>query len=430
MRIAIIAQPWDKIEVPFHEGSTISIVARNLAAALPPGHEIFVVAGRGATQPHREVTNQGVTVVRFSSPGKSIYKLLDRLTGFFDMNPPFFTSRWYYHRFQRKVERFLHNISPDFVLVFTFFQFVPLIRRVLPEARIALRMSGASLGMMDPKIAGSQLDAVDIILGNSDHTTQLIRANLPSIAHKCHTMYNGVDSDLFVPIKPRRSQAIRNKVILFVGRISPEKGVHVLLEAFSEVLNQHPDCELRLVGAPGLLPYSYHFGLSQDAIERSCVRFYGQTLRAKIDRQLLDKDESYLNDLKKILNPHTISKVKFLGPMAYSKLPDIYSDASVFVAPSVIQEPFGNPVAEAMACELPVVATRGGGFRELIEDNRSGILVERNNADQLGKALCWFLSNPDAAAEMGSEARKRIVSRFTWHHSSDSLLEHALASDR
>lgn len=424
MKIAIVAQPWDVIETPFRAGSTISIVANNIAATLPAGCETVIVAGRRGNQPHRETTEHGVSVIRFRSVAKPAYQLVDRVTGFWDMDPPFFTSCWYYRAYQDKVARCLQAMSVDVVLLFTFFQFARPIRQRLPRATIVLRMAGDSLGSMNPTIATPYLGDIDLILGNSKFTTRRIQENLPCMANQCRTMYDGVDTKLFSYESSMRSSKKKEKSILFVGRVSPEKGVHVLFKAFQMVVEKHSDCALHIVGAPGLLPYAYHLCLSSDPTDRSLMKYYGTNVVAKIHRQLVNKNRSYIADLSALVDPQYAKNIHFHGPRPHTDLPQIYGETTVFAAPSVIREPFGIPVAEAMAMGLPIVATDGGGYCELIEHRKSGLLVERNNADQLGNALLSLLAQAEFADSLGVAARARIESNFTWRHSTASLLDH------
>jgi starch synthase len=107
------------------------------------------------------------------------------------------------------------------------------------------------------------------------------------------------------------------------------------------------------------------------------------------------------------------------------ELRQLYSHAAVFCCPSVY-EPFGIINLEAMACQTPIVATRVGGIREVVEDGRTGVLVplelsgpmqpadpagfERNLAD----AVNALMREPDRRASMGEAGRRRAVEAFGW----------------
>jgi glycosyltransferase involved in cell wall biosynthesis len=91
----------------------------------------------------------------------------------------------------------------------------------------------------------------------------------------------------------------------------------------------------------------------------------------------------------------------------------LYSHAAVFACPSVY-EPFGLINLEAMACETAVVASAVGGIVEVVEDGKTGILVEPARPDALAEALDQVLANPERAREMGRAGRRRVEAQFSW----------------
>jgi glycosyltransferase involved in cell wall biosynthesis len=86
------------------------------------------------------------------------------------------------------------------------------------------------------------------------------------------------------------------------------------------------------------------------------------------------------------------------------------------VFPSLWQEPFGIPLLEAMACEIAVVATRGGAFPEIVEDGRSGLLVPRDDPRALAAALGRLLDDEPERRALAGEGRRRVVRAFSWEH--------------
>lgn len=80
------------------------------------------------------------------------------------------------------------------------------------------------------------------------------------------------------------------------------------------------------------------------------------------------------------------------------------------------------PVIEAMASELPVVATRGGVLREIVEDGRSGLPVPRGDPAAVASAVGDLLADPSAAARMGRCGRRRVGEHFTWDRITDQVL--------
>ena len=100
-----------------------------------------------------------------------------------------------------------------------------------------------------------------------------------------------------------------------------------------------------------------------------------------------------------------------------------YHAASIFAFPSVWEEPFGMPLVEAMASTTPVIATRGGAFPEIVEDGRSGLLVERADLQALAEAILQLLSNPDQREAIAQAAFQRASTVFSWDRITEDLLE-------
>ncbi len=90
----------------------------------------------------------------------------------------------------------------------------------------------------------------------------------------------------------------------------------------------------------------------------------------------------------------------------------IYNVSSVFVCPSTWQEPFGAVIAEAMACGVPVVATKVGGIPEIVVDGETGMLVDPKNADAIAKACLKILKDTKLRENMGIAGRKRVEDLF------------------
>jgi glycosyltransferase involved in cell wall biosynthesis len=234
-----------------------------------------------------------------------------------------------------------------------------------------------------------------------------VRRRFPSFAQRCSHVYNGADIALFA--RPAGVLA-KPKQLLYVGRLAPEKGIHVLLDAFQIVLAQHPDAHLKLIGQERVFPLEALFPGCADphllAIEpyfRSGT--YTELLRVKISG-FPSGAISFLND-----------GVKF------SELAPHYHSASIFAFPSVCEESFGMPLVEAMASATPVVATRGGAFSEIVEHGRTGLLVERSDARALADAILQLLANPDQRDAMASAAVSRASTMFSWDRIAEDRVE-------
>jgi glycosyltransferase involved in cell wall biosynthesis len=202
--------------------------------------------------------------------------------------------------------------------------------------------------------------------------------------------------------------------VLFVGRISPEKGAHVLASAFEIVSAELPDTRLTFVGPSGLLPYSFLRLLSDDMNVASLYRFYGTTLADQVRRQVINRKQNYIDSCMRGLSKRASANVAFVGPVSFDRMPDFYRRATVLAAPSMLAEPFGLPVAEALACGLPVVASRAGGMRELVSDGVDGHLIDRGDVNALAAALIHVLTDDADRARMRASAAAKAQGQFSW----------------
>lgn len=259
---------------------------------------------------------------------------------------------------------------------------------------------------LDRSMIKQRLDLADLIVGCSEYITEKIRRHFPEYAHRCQTIYNGVDIEHFAPEKDSGKKNNDAKHLLFVGRITPEKGLHTLLEAFQILVTQCPQVRMEIVGPHDQTPRSFIVDLHNNNKVANLKWFY---------------DKNYLSQLKAMLCSDTASKVTFSGHIQQAYLHNNYRNADVLVNPS-FSESFGMSLVEAMATEVPVVATRVGGMTEVIEEDKTGILVEPGDAPALAAAILRLLANEEVRKSMGSAARKRAVELFSWDRISEKLL--------
>ena len=197
-------------------------------------------------------------------------------------------------------------------------------------------------------------------------------------------IHNGVDAEAFRRTEAREALArhrVREPYVLFVGRISEQKGIFQLLEAARSL----PD-EVTLVLCAS----------SPDTPE----------LAARLEAAVAGR-------------PH----VQWINAMLpVPEVAQLYSHAAVFACPSVY-EPFGLINLEAMACGTPVVASRVGGIPEVVVDGETGWLVPPGDAAALSGALRGALADPARARRMGEAGRRRVEDHFSW----DRIAERTLA---
>ncbi|MBD2446893.1 glycosyltransferase family 4 protein [Nostoc sp. FACHB-152] len=389
----------------------IRLVSYALALRLArAGHEVLFYGSKGHYQ-ELEYYEDGITYRRI--PDSWIDKILDPLNlldiwGISHPQRPFYASTLFFREFYRQVAKDIQAQKCDVIHMNIVFQFVPLMRAYNPHAKIVLHLHSDFLPLFDPVIVEQHLKSVDLVVGCSNYLINQVRKYLPQV--KSETLYNGADTRHFT-ISNNSYKKVKNKdikQILFVGRISPEKGVHILIDAFNKVVSRYPQVQLKLVGSENALIPWYTLDREDPQVQKILLYYQG----------------NYKSQLEERINPNAASSVFFLGKVPHFELLEYYQQAYIFVFPSVWNEAFGMPIIEAMSMGLPVIATYGGAFPELIEDGKTGLLVERGDADALAEAMLRLLLDDNLAIAMGEAGRQQAIEKFDWEHQAQKLLHY------
>jgi D-inositol-3-phosphate glycosyltransferase len=234
--------------------------------------------------------------------------------------------------------------------------------------------------------------ADSLIAANPDERAHLIW-HQHSRSSKVCTIPPGVDLDLFRPLdrfECRRQLGLGDdeRVVVFVGRIDPIKGLDTLLEASTLITRYVPEAVFLVIGG--------------ELDEKGAA--VGPL--AEIVRQAEDQ--------------RVASSFRFLGSLPQSALPSYYSAADVVAVPSRY-ESFGLVAVEAMACGTPVVATRSGGLRFTVEDGLNGLLAPVGEAPRFARALTRVLSD-DVLRRRLSVGALNSAQRFSWPAVASNIL--------
>ena len=106
--------------------------------------------------------------------------------------------------------------------------------------------------------------------------------------------------------------------------------------------------------------------------------------------------------------------MNLVGVVPYKRVREFYKQSDVLVVPSLWHEPFGMPAIEAMAAGVALIATRGGAFTEIVDHERTGLLVERGDSAALADAIIRLLSDEELRTTMGAAGRDRARRLFSW----------------
>ncbi|MEI6871225.1 MAG: glycosyltransferase [Verrucomicrobiota bacterium] len=208
----------------------------------------------------------------------------------------------------------------------------------------------------------------DFVVANSFATLDSLR--LPNRVPR-RVIYEGIVARAAAPKNTNISPRIG-----LVGRLARWKGQHIFLSAAAQVRRQFPSARFEIIG-------SAMFG----------EETYEQEIRAQTTALELD------------------DCVEFTG--FRRDVPQRIDQLDVLVHASTTGEPFGQVITEGMIAGKPVVATHGGGVPEIVVHGVTGLLVPMGDADEMAKAICWLLANPEQAHTMGEAGRERALNHFT-----------------
>ncbi len=204
---------------------------------------------------------------------------------------------------------------------------------------------------------------------------------------RVNVIRNGVDTSRFdvkinYELVKQRYALPNEKLILFVGRLVHEKGVHVLIGAVPKVLATYTNVKFVIVGEGGmkesLLSETWNFGVSH--------------------------------------------KVFFTGFVDRKTLITLYKVSDLAVFPS-LYEPFGITALEAMAAQVPVVVSDVGGLSEIVEHDKTGVKIYPNNSDSLAWGVVKVLTNPNYADSLRQNAYRKIVEEYNWDKIAGEVVE-------
>ncbi len=401
MRISFVNQPWNYC--PPIRGGSIAVWTYEVARRTAVRHHVSVYA-RGGLQP-RDEWFEGVHYRRFSAEVDEFLQVwLRRAARHGLIRRPLFSLRSYYLGYMARVAYDLREERPDVVHLYNTPQFVSVVRALNPTARIVLNMRAEWLTQLERQVWKPHLERADVLMGCSEYISTGIRARYPEYTGRTVTVPNGVDVTQFAPTEQETVPRV-----LFVGRISPEKGLHVLIEAMRRVVQRVPEATLRIVGREEVAPAEFIVGISDDPLVADLARYYRGT--------------SYLAGLKaQVAEAGLTRHVEFVGFVPPDRIAECYRAAAVLTNPSY-SESFGRALIEAGAAAVPVVATRVGGMREVVAEGETGFLVPPGDVQGLAEALITLLQDRALQERMGRAGRQRVVDTYSWESVTDALLD-------
>lgn len=361
--------------IPSPESSSVETVVEKVTAALKGKADVFIAGRQEKGFPQRETIG-----------GNAYYR--------------FRFKHW--EEYVMKCLPLIKEITPDIIQVENRPRYVQLLRSLLPYQKIVLSLHSTAF-ISPPALPKKELiqciRRADRVVVNSEFLKEIIIQRTGCTKDKIFVNHLGVDTLQFQSkwhpnIKKARKafkklQGLEGRnVLMYVGRLRKMKGIHHLLNVMPELIRNHPDICLVVVGSAS----------------------YSRARKTKYVLKLEETAERFPGH------------VKFIPFIPHSSIQKWFQLADIVYVPSTGKEAFGLVNVEAMACGVPVIASKAGGMKEIIEHGKTGFLVELKRLEEgLLKHTESLLSSQNLQKEIGRNALLSVHHHFTWERCAKRL---------
>ncbi|VXC78756.1 putative glucosyltransferase [Bacillus mycoides] len=303
--------------------------------------------------------------------------------------------------YEQNVIKALQSNAFDIIHVFNRPKNIPLYKQASPDSKFVLGLHNDMFA--EHKISFLEgnliIEMVTAIVTVSNYIRETVIERFPQAEHKISIVYSGVNIKTSPPIWTPNGQKIRNefrkkyaiqdkKVILFVGRLTKNKGPDILIHSMKEVIKAHKDAVLVIVGGKWF---------SDNGVNKYIKK---------------------LHSLAKPIKEHVLF-TKFIPA---DQIHNIFLMGDIFVCSSQWHEPLARVHYEAMAAGTPIITTNRGGNAEVITDEHNGCLIEQyNNPKEFSRLIQGLLSQPEFAKLMAQNGRQFVEKNFTFMHTANKL---------
>jgi spore coat protein SA len=365
MKLLMIAP--EQIPVPPLSGGSVENCMIQIAQGLKKEHHVTIVSRRDPHYP--KVTKLGnLTILRVptGSPAKYLSNVLHLVKG----------NRY------------------DMIQVDNRPAYLDQVRRNFPKTPISLFLHSTtfiSAHKISPARASRLMAKANLIVGNSQSLKVKISSMFPKYRKRIRFVHLGVDHTQFRPPTQWEKNKVRMEYdvhssfnVVFAGRLTPQKGIPILIEAVFRLKEAIPHIRLIIAGGVG--------------------------------------SRSYIHSLRSMAESKGISYT-FLGKVPRQRMHEVYWMGDCFVCPSQGHEAFGLVNVEALASGTPVVASRNGGICEIIQHDKNGLLVEDyTNPDNFAQAILQLKDEQNLAERLSLQGRIDAVTHFNWSNTAKNLM--------
>src|SRR5262245_4976495 len=237
------------------------------------------------------------------------------------------------------------------------------------------------------KLISEHLKQIDAFISVSEYYAEFMPKYLGVPASKIRVVPLGINLEGY---SKRERDASRPFTIGFFARVAPEKGLHVLADAYRRI------------------PKNGGF----------------QNSRLKAAGYLAPEHRSYLNEIHEEMNQSGFGKeFSYDGVLDREQKIAFLQSIDLLSVPATYNEPKGIFLLEAMACGVPLVQPRRGGFTEIVERTNAGLLVEPDNVDALAEGILKLANNPELAESFSQSGFAKVREHYSVARMADSALE-------
>jgi glycosyltransferase involved in cell wall biosynthesis len=248
-------------------------------------------------------------------------------------------------------------------------------------------------GLLEPyrseskQLISEHLKYIDAFISVSQYYAEFMPRYLGVPAEKIHVVPLGINLEGYSKKERESSQPF---TIGFFARVAPEKGLHVLAEAYRHLRKNGRLENARLSAAGYLAP----------------------------------EHRSYLSEIQEAMNQAELgSEFKYEGVVDRQQKIAFLQSIDVLSVPATYNEPKGIFLLEAMACGVPVLQPRRGGFTEVVERTGGGLLVEPDNIDALAEGIVKLATDTELRASLGQSGFQKVREHYSVGRMADSALE-------
>jgi len=229
---------------------------------------------------------------------------------------------------------------------------------------------------------------VDAFVAVSESYAEFMSGHLEIPASKMRVVPLGINLEDYEAQDAKKTTAGQTGAEVFTvgyfARVAPEKGLHVLCEAYRRLR------------------------------ERDDVAAAAQKLRLEVAGYLAPEHEKYLQDIERQMNDWGLdAEFHYRGALGREEKIAFLHKLDVLSVPATYDEPKGISLLEAMACGVPVIQPRRGGFTEIVERTGGGLLVSPDDAESLAAGLYELWKNPRRAAELGHSGARGVREHYS-----------------